>query len=296
VANAPNASNDSLGFFVQDEWTAGARLRSPPAPGEGRYRAEATPGWNVEGLDFSDDKLPARPPQPSRSPSRSTRWPLRTAFRAPNIIERLFNGPTPEGDGYQILNSELQSEGSDNWDLGLKYHRPNAFMELVGFRSEIDDGIIQYFLSPAEVAALPTEVRAAITASRARFVVQQRNAERLRYQGIEFATGYRAPFGLTIGGNFSSIDGERVIRPTRRPATPTPASWWSSRATNRRPAATGSSIGCVTTARPTPTSILTSRFRPSASGCRPSPSTPAGGARLFERAGLAHERRWRSRT
>ncbi len=213
VANAPNASNDSLGFFAQDEWTPSARLRVTAGARWQKVstRAEATPGWDITGLDFSDDKLVgALTATYQVNDSFNALGSYGTGFRAPNIIERLFNGPTPEGDGYQILNPALQSEDSDNWDLGFKYRRPNAFVEVVGFRSEIDDGVIQYFLSPAEIAALPPDVRAEILASRARFVVQQRNAEQLRYEGVEMAAGYRTRFGVTVGANISVLDGERI--------------------------------------------------------------------------------------
>lgn len=213
VPNAPNATNTSWGVFVQDELPVGERLRVTAGL---RYqnvatRAEATPGWDPAGLDFDDDSVVG---------ALTATWQITdalnllasygTAFRSPNIIERLFNGPTPEGAGYQILNPGLQSEQSDNVDIGLKYRRRNAFFELVAFRTEIADGIVQYFLSPSEVAALPQDVQNAIDASGAQFVVQERNSEKLRYEGIEAAIGYRFDFGLTLGGNFTTIDGERL--------------------------------------------------------------------------------------
>ena len=213
VANAPNARNSSNGVFLQDEWTALDRLRVTAGLRWQEVSTEATdtPGWETEGLDFADDQLVgALTATWQITESLNALASYGTAFRAPNIIERLFNGATPEGNGYQILNSGLISETSDNFDVGFKYRRREAFFELVGFRNEIQDGIVQYFLSDAEIAALPPDVRAEILASRARFVVQQRNVERLRYQGVELAVGYRAPFGLTVGGNVSYIDADRV--------------------------------------------------------------------------------------
>jgi len=213
VANAPNAINSSWGAFVQNEWTASDRLR---ITGGLRYqktttKAESTPGWDISGLDFSDNSLVGAVTATWQlMPELNLLASYGTAFRAPNIIERLFNGLTPEGSGYQILNPDLTAEKSDNIDLGIKYRRQNAFLELVAFRTEIRDGIIQYFLSPAEIAALPTDVQAVIDAAGIDSVVQQRNAEKLRYEGIELAAGYRAPCGVTTGLNYTHLDSKRI--------------------------------------------------------------------------------------
>ena len=213
VPNAPNAVNESLGFFLQDEievaervkLTLGARLQNVAT------RAEQTPGWDVAGLDFDDDSLVG-----SASLVYALSDNLRlvtsygTAFRSPNIIERLFNGPTPEGAGFQILNPDLTSEQSENVELGLKYLRTNAVFELLVFRNDIDKGIVQYFYSPEEVAQLPQELRDRIEATQVRFVVQQRNIDRLRWDGVELIVGYRAQNGFSIGANYTYLDGERV--------------------------------------------------------------------------------------
>jgi hemoglobin/transferrin/lactoferrin receptor protein len=213
IANAPNATNTSYGVFLQDEISLTSRLRITPGV---RYHtvsteAEATPGWNVNGLSFKDrNVVGAITATYQVATYLNVLASFGSAFRAPNIIERLFNGPTPEGEGYQLLNSSLTSETSRNWDLGLKYRRNDAFMEVVGFRNDIQDGVIQAYLSPGEIAALPQATQDAIKASGARFVVQQRNTDRLRYEGVELAVGYHAPAGLTVGGNFTYIDGVRV--------------------------------------------------------------------------------------
>lgn len=213
VANAPNATNTSYGAFVQDEITAGERLKLTLGA---RYqnvstKAERTPGWDTRGLDFDDDALVGSFSALYRvADYLHLAGSVGTAFRAPSIIERLFNGPTPEGAGYQILNAGLQSENSTNYDLGFKYLRTNAIFELTFFRNEIKDGIVQYFLSPSEVAALPAELQAAIEASGGGFVVQQRNIEKLRYEGAEASVGYRAPCGVALGGNYTHLTGKRI--------------------------------------------------------------------------------------
>lgn len=211
--NAPNAQNTSWGVFAQDEIPLGERVKATVGA---RYqkvetRARPTPEWDVRGLDFEDDEVVGTANLLFQAtPSLNFLVSYGTAFRAPNIIERLFNGPTPEGAGYQILNPDLTSENSGNVDLGLKYRRSNVFFEAVWFRTEIRDGIVQDFLSPAEVAALPAEVRDAISRSGAQFVVQQRNLDKLRYEGLEVATGYRTRFGLSLGLNYTHLQDERI--------------------------------------------------------------------------------------
>lgn len=216
VANAPNATNTAYGVFTQDEIsigkkllvTAGARFNSVETV------AEPTPGWNATGLGFSDRRFVG-----ALSVKYQLNRPINLlasygrGFRAPNIIERLFNGPTPEGSGYQLLNPALASETSDNFDLGMKYSRESAFMEAVAFRNDIQGGIVQAYLSPNEIAQLDAVTRAAITASHAQFVVQQRNTARLRYEGVELALGWRSKRGLVLGGNYTWINSVRIDAP-----------------------------------------------------------------------------------
>lgn len=215
IANSPNAINESWGVFAQDEITLGDKLKLSAGA---RYqdvatRAKSTPGWDIANLDFDDDAFVGAATLTYQvTDYLNLLGSYGRAFRAPNIIERLFNGPTPEGSGFQILNSDLTSETSDNYDLGMKYRRQNAFFEAVFFHNEIKDGIIQDFLAPEEIAALPAALQARINASGARFVVQERNVDRLRYEGLEVALGYRHASGLTVGGNYTHITGKRVTQ------------------------------------------------------------------------------------
>jgi hemoglobin/transferrin/lactoferrin receptor protein len=213
LANAPNATNRSFGIFVQDEVVAGERLSLTLGA---RYtnvktKAEFTPGWDTSNLDFSDDSVVGAVNLLYRvTDNLHLVGSLASAFRAPNIIERLFNGPTPEGSGFQILNPFLTSEESTSFDIGLKYRRRNAFFEAVYFDNNIEDGIIQDFLSREEIDALPQELQDEIEASGAVFVVQQRNIDQLTFDGLEVALGYRAGYGLSVGGNYTHITSERT--------------------------------------------------------------------------------------
>ncbi len=211
--NAPNAKNSSYGLFAQDEISFANRFKVVAGL---RYqkvdtKAQATQGWDISGLDFSDDQVVgALNFLYQATDYLNVLASYGTAFRAPNIIERLFNGPTPEGSGYQILNPDLKSETGKNYDLGIKYRRSNAWMEAVYFRSDLKDGIIQDFLSEEEIAALPADVQQAIEASGGGAVVQERNVDHLRYEGVEVALGYRAPSNLAFGLNYTHLTGKRL--------------------------------------------------------------------------------------
>ena len=213
IANTPNATNTSLGLFAQDQiWgtekfqvIVGARYQKIDT------EAQPTPGLDISGLDFDDDQLVGSV-NFLYAPSDS--WRLvgsyGSAFRAPNIVERLFNGITPEGSGFQLLNPALESETSDNFELGFKFRKRNGFLEGAYFRNDIEDGIIQHFLSPSEIAALPPELQQLIERARIQFVVQQRNVDRTEVRGFELVGGYRFRNGVTVGGNFTYLDSERT--------------------------------------------------------------------------------------
>jgi hemoglobin/transferrin/lactoferrin receptor protein len=213
TANTPNARNVAWGLFAQDQFLIGSRFSGTVGV---RYantdtKAKETPGLDTAGLDFSDDDIVGAVSAVYQvTDNLNLVGSYGTAFRAPNIVERLFNGLTPEGSGYQILNPDLKSEQSDNVDLGLKYRRMNAVFELMVFRNEIKDGIVQEFLSDEEIAQLPPDVQEDIENSGASVVVQQQNASKLRYRGVEAMIGWRADNGVSIGANYTYLDAERV--------------------------------------------------------------------------------------
>lgn len=212
-ANTPNATNDSCGVFAQDEIAVGDRLKVNAGLRWQRVEtsATATPDKNVEGLDFRDDKtVGAITATYALTDGLNLFGSFATAFRAPNLVERLFSGPTPEGSGFQILNQDLTSEDSENFDLGVKLRRERFFVEAVAFRSDLDQGVVQYFLSAGEIAQLPADIRAQIAQLRPQYVVQQRNIDRLRYEGLELASAVRLPADFTLGGNYTYLSAERI--------------------------------------------------------------------------------------
>ncbi len=211
VANSPNATNTGLGVFIQDEIRAGDRFSATLGLrySETETKAESTPNLDTTGQDFSDDAVSGAVSLTySIHPTLNLVGSYATAFRAPNIIERLFNGITPEGLGFQVLNSDLKSEESENVDIGFKYRSRRAFFEAIYFDTEIDDAIVQFTLSPDDIAQLPQDTQDDIDQAGVSFVVQQRNADVLKIDGIEVAGGYRFDNGVSLGGNYTHLAGE----------------------------------------------------------------------------------------
>jgi outer membrane receptor protein involved in Fe transport len=211
--NAPNATHEMCGVFAQDEVAIGSRLKINAGLRWQRVETSAQPTAqrDIEGQDFRDDAtVGALNLNYALTDALNVFGSFATAFRAPNIVERLFSGPTPEGSGFQVLNSDLVSEEGENFDLGLKLRRERYFVEAVAFRSDLDRGVIQHFLSSAEIAELPADVQAQIALLRPDFVVQQRNADRLRYEGLEVAGAVRLPADIVVGANFTHLSGDRI--------------------------------------------------------------------------------------
>jgi outer membrane receptor protein involved in Fe transport len=118
-------------------------------------------------------------------------------FRAPNIIELYFNGPTPEGSGYLIPNTDLESETSLNIDLGVKYSRHNVSFEAFVFRNDIRNGIRIAAVQDSIISNLP--------------VFQNQNFGELLYRGFEVGGRWAPVLGLEVGAGFSFLDAEDVL-------------------------------------------------------------------------------------
>ncbi len=121
-----------------------------------------------------------------------------SGFRAPNLVERFFNGPTPEGSAYQIASPDLKPESSINADLGLKYRRSRFTAELSVFNNDISNGIL----------VVPTG------ATQNRLPVYQNvNVGRIRTRGGELGAGLLLDHGLALRANYSSIASANVLNP-----------------------------------------------------------------------------------
>ena len=119
-------------------------------------------------------------------------------FRSPNLVERFFQGPTPEGSGYQVRNLALDPETSVNVDLGTRWRRGGLFAEAFVFQNNVHDGVA-IAATGDTVSRLPA--------------YQNVNVDRLRFRGVELAAGARAFRTLDLTANFSRIQSKNVTDP-----------------------------------------------------------------------------------
>ncbi|MEJ2202557.1 MAG: TonB-dependent receptor [Gemmatimonadota bacterium] len=118
------------------------------------------------------------------------------AFRSPNLIERFFDGATPEGSGYQVRNPDLRAETSVNVDLGVRYVRDRFSAEAFTYRNKIFDGI--------RIQALDTEVNGLAA-------YQNTNVEELLFRGVELGTEVLLGGGFSVGGSYTWMDAKDAL-------------------------------------------------------------------------------------
>jgi outer membrane receptor protein involved in Fe transport len=124
------------------------------------------------------------------------------AFRSPNLIERFFDGQTPEGSGYQIRNPDLAAETSFNLDLGVRFRRDRFGFEAFGFRNKIYDGIrIEPLLNPD---GTPQQVNG-LNAYR------NTNVDELIFRGVELGADVAMGAGLVASGNYTWMDAKDAL-------------------------------------------------------------------------------------
>jgi outer membrane receptor protein involved in Fe transport len=119
-------------------------------------------------------------------------------FRSPNLVERFFNGPTPEGSGFQARNLDLDPETSLNVDLGARWRRGVLFAEGFVFQNNLHNGIAIEATGDT-VSRLP--------------VYKNVNVDRLRFRGLELTAGARALNAIDLSANFSRIQSKNVTDP-----------------------------------------------------------------------------------
>jgi len=194
----PNASLSSGGVFVQNELPVGDRIslvvgaraqdieaRTRPQTGDPITSHDRT----VVGTANSVFRL---------TTGLNLVGSIGRGFRSPNLVERFFDGPTPEGSGYQKSSPDLRPETSINIDLSLRYRRGLVSAEVFTFRNDMHDGIR---IAPTgdSVNRLPA--------------FRNVNVDRLRFSGTEVESSLLLGNYVTARGSFTRLSSKNVLDP-----------------------------------------------------------------------------------
>ncbi|UCH94351.1 MAG: TonB-dependent receptor [Candidatus Aminicenantes bacterium] len=198
----PHARYRSFGVFIQDDISLftrtslilGLRYQNVNA------KTKETPGLEGESLVDSTDETFVGTANLLLGITRDLRLVLSVGrgFRSPNLIERFFNGITPEGSGFQSRNTGLKAETSLNLDVGFKFRRKNVHLEATFFNNVVRDGI-RLTATGNEVNEMPE--------------YQNINVDKLRMQGIEALGRVFFKFGLSAMANITYIKSKDLGNP-----------------------------------------------------------------------------------
>ena len=194
----PNATFQSGGVFLQDELWRGDRVslvlgaraqdieaRTRPETGTAITSRDRTVVGTANSVVRVADGL-------------NLVGSIGRGFRSPNLVERFFDGPTPEGSGYQRSSPDLRAETSVNLDLGLRYRRGVFSAEGFTFRNDVHDGIR---IAPTgdSVNRLPA--------------FRNVNVDRLRFSGTEVESSLLINDYLTARGSYTRLRSRNVLDP-----------------------------------------------------------------------------------
>lgn len=193
MPQVPNAKYSSLGFFIQDEFNIIAPLKTILGV---RYQSVKAETEKTEGLDepvlSSTDETVVATANFIYSLTDNIKLvgSAGRGFRSPNLIERFFQGNTPDGSGYQIRNTDLKAETSLNFDLGFRYRTGTFYVEFTWFNNTIRNGI-RVVKTGRMIGRRPE--------------YQNVNVDKLRMRGYEAAARVLIIDGLELSGNYTRI-------------------------------------------------------------------------------------------
>jgi hemoglobin/transferrin/lactoferrin receptor protein len=201
-ALVPNATYRSIGAFLQGEVQPSSRLTVILGGRVQGIRAETddTPGL-TETFETKDDRTVVGAANALFVVTENVTLvgSVGRAFRAPNLIEWLFDGPTPEGNGYQVRSLDLDPETSVNVDVGVRVRSRHAALEVFAFRNVVKNGIR---IAPLDSMAggLPA--------------FHNVNVEELLFRGVEASAEVRLPYNLGATGAYTWLDTEDRLDPS----------------------------------------------------------------------------------
>ncbi|MCP4148977.1 MAG: TonB-dependent receptor [bacterium] len=198
----PNAGYRSLGVFLQDDISlfsrtsmiVGIRYQNVNA------KTKFTEGLDDEPLVDSTDQTLVGAANLIYGVTEHLRLVMSVGrgFRSPNLIERFFNGSTPEGSGFQSRNLDLKAETSLNFDVGFKFRRKNVYLEGTFFNNVIHDGISVH-ATGNEINGMPE--------------YQNVNVDKLRMRGFEVVSRIYFKPGISLGANYTHIKSKDLGNP-----------------------------------------------------------------------------------
>lgn len=195
----PNARFRSVGLFAQDQ----IRIAD---------RASVILGIRYQDVSATTRETPGLNAEPVRAHDRTVVGSangifeiadglqligsIGRGFRSPNLVERFFNGPTPEGSAFQISSPDLEPETSINLDLGVRFANQWVSAEGFVFRNEVTDGIR---IAPTgdSLNGLPT--------------FHNVNVDKLRYTGLELSGTVWVPRGFAVHGGFTRLESRDLL-------------------------------------------------------------------------------------
>ncbi|HXV90530.1 MAG TPA: TonB-dependent receptor [Gemmatimonadales bacterium] len=202
VPSVPNGTYTSAGVFAQGDLAVASRFSVILGARYQYVRAatEPTPNVTAPTVTSIDQTVVGAASGIYRvSEAVSLVGTVGRAFRSPNLVERFFNGVTPEGIAYQSPNPDLTAETSFNVDLGLRVRSGRVYAEGFVFQNDIRDGI-RIAATGDSVNGLPE--------------YQNTNVDKLRFRGVELSGQVRGPAGTSLSVAFTHLDSENVLDPS----------------------------------------------------------------------------------
>ena len=199
VPTVPNATYTSAGLFAQGDLAVAPRFSVILGARYQYVRAatEPTPNVTAPTVTSPDGTVVGAASGIYRlSESVSLVGTVGRAFRSPNLVERFFNGLTPEGIAFQSPNPDLRAETSLNVDLGMRVRTGRVYAEGFVFQNDIRDGI-RIAATGDSVNGLPE--------------YQNTNVDKLRFRGVELSGHVRGPMGTSLNVAFTHLDSENVL-------------------------------------------------------------------------------------
>ncbi len=207
VSKTPNATFRSLGAFVQGDFHVAPSLILIAGLRVQDIKAETRPTPNVTTPLASHENatiVGTLNAEYLLTDNLSLIGTVGRGFRSPNLIERFFNGLTPEGSGYEIRTPNLKPETSINVDVGMRYRSRRLQLEGFAFRNEITDAILlqptgdSTFFGPGPGTPNYANV----------------NIGKLRYLGVEGSGRVVLGLGFSTAANVAYIDTKDVRDPS----------------------------------------------------------------------------------